>query len=78
VYGAPIRASQRHRKVAPTVLPLAFSPGDRVCWNNRYEGVIERVFAEDKTALVSETEILGRKATWRLDLAALTRAPIRP
>jgi hypothetical protein len=69
--GPPIRASQRRVKPTVAAPPPAFRSGDKVRWNH-YTGIVKEL-CPDNTALVVESEILGRKATWRLDLAALTK-----
>jgi hypothetical protein len=70
--GEPRRASQRHHHPPLASLPAAFVPGDRVRWNGRYVGEVRRIVGDE--AEVVENEILGRRATWRLSLAALSRA----
>jgi hypothetical protein len=73
--GGPRRASQRRHRPAQAEPPPAFAPGDTVRWNGRYQGEVKRIVGT--MAEVVESEILGRKATWRLDLSALARLPGR-
>jgi hypothetical protein len=68
--GAPLKASQRRRAPPASVAPPPFRVGDKVKWNDRYEG---RVLAVDgDMATIAEND---RSVRWCLRVDFLQRVP---
>jgi hypothetical protein len=72
-----MRVAAEHFVARKTVAqePQPISPGDRVRWNGHRLGTVKRIMPDGTADVRDDGTIIGRRATWRIRVEALTQVP---